>query len=1124
MRKYSKSGSKNFSRFLTKMERTSVDNLESCVISPDVLNQEVVFITGCSGFLGKVILEKLLRSFKCRRIYVLLRSKKVKDVSQRFESDILGSKIFGRLRDSKGPQFEPWIRSLVKPISGDLLSAGMGLSIADREMLANEVSVIIHSAASVEFDLPLEQATQINTDGSLEVLRLGKECVNLKSYVHISTCYVNGNQFGTIAEKIYDCPYDPREMYEYIKTSSSQTLAENKDRILNGWPNTYTFTKFLTEHLILQQKDNVPVLICRPSIIAAGLHEPYPGWLDNISAASAVFFASGLGLIRSIPGSVWNVADLIPVDLCANMIICGVISQVLSVLPPTNSIPIMHCGTSSSAEPMPWLAAEDVVPEYFRTHPIKNRLRSPHTVFIAKGIQYDLNRFIHNTVPAYLVNLAYSLTENKNFRKMLKGFQAGDKVSDAFAHFTTNEWVFQSDLVRLLYKPEMDSDRILFLDALDNIDWYQYLTLVCYGMRKYCLNDAQAELPRYSGLSGDVLTKRKREGIVMQNQQLSDWSWSQSHVPMEYEVARRKEIFDQVLNHPDVVACARDDQKKVGEIFYSIATNFDHNNTRFFALTLQKAFSKMYDRISINEDQLSRVKELVNGSDGPVVLLPTHRSYIDFLLLSYVMFSYHMKVPFVAAGEDFQKIPGINSFLRKSGAFFMKRKFDPKTDPLYVAVFKAYMQSILTSHGVLEFFIEGTRSRSGKTLKNKNGLLSFALDLFFDKKVPNIHLVPVSISYEHVLEDDSFFKELLGSSKTPESLSRIAKAASVVTNKYGRVDVIFGEPISVRETVGSAERNIQTVNMVGEKVAKQLSENLCVMPTHLIACIFVLNKFKPISFADLVSQFETLRDDLQSSQNVRLDVPSNGTCERTVATTLESHFKDRCVRDQRNVRLIDDKGALCMSYYKNQLVSILGPEAVVLVSVLVGSGSLEEIKARVKFVAPIVGVLVSEPDVKNILQERLVPMKLVCAKNGVYSVDNQAEQRRLRFFHKLIEAQLDTALVLAKYILEQKGNKSRDLMSCWKLVQKFATEQYRQGKVVDPEVCSTEAIKTALFGFVKVNILAKDCRVIAPDFTRVIAKIEKYRYARLDEKSDQFVSLQDDSAHVGLGNNRTARL
>ena len=1096
-----------------------MDNLESCVISPDVLNQEIVFITGCSGFLGKVILEKLLRSFKCQRIYVLLRSKKVKDVSQRFESDIIGSKIFSRLRDIKGPKFDSWIRGIVKPISGDLLSSGMGLSITDREMLANEVSVIIHSAASVEFDLALEQATHINTDGSLEVLRLGKECVNLKSYVHISTCYVNGNRFGTISEKIYDCPYDPREMYDYIKTSSPQVLAENKDRILNGWPNTYTFTKFLTEHLILQQKENVPVLICRPSIIAAGLHEPFPGWLDNISAASAVFFASGLGLIRSIPGSVWNVADLVPVDLCANMIICGVISQVLSVLP--QSTMIMHCGTSSSAEPMPWLAAEDVVPEYFRTHPIKNRLRSPHTVFIAKGIAYDTNRFLNNTLPAYLVDVAHSLTGNKNFRKMLKGFQAGDRVSDAFAHFTTNEWVFQSDLVRVLYKPEMDVDRILFLDELDNIDWYQYLTLVCYGMRKYCLGDAQAELPRYSGLSGDVLTKRKREGISMQDRGLSDWSWSQSHVPMDYQVSRRREMFERVLTHPDVIACARN-RDQVAKIFYSIATNFDHNNTRFFALTLQKAFSRMYDRISVNEDQLIRVKELAGA--GPIVLLPTHRSYIDFLLLSYVLFAYHMKVPFVAAGEDFQKIPGINSFLRKSGAFFMKRKFDPKTDSLYVAVFKAYMESVLLSHGMIEFFIEGTRSRSGKTLKNKNGLLSFALDLYFEKKVPNIHLVPVSISYERVLEDESFFKELVGSSKTPESLSRMAKAASVVLAKYGRVDVVFGEPISVCDIVRSDERNLQTINKIGEHVLKKLSENLCVMPTHLIACVFVLNKFKPILFTDLVSQVEALRDDLRIGQNVRLDVAANGTCESTVVRTLETHFKDHCVRDQRNVRLVGEKSALCMSYYKNQLVSILGPEAVVVVSMLAGASSLKEIQTGVKFVAPIVGVAVSEPDVLRILEERLCPMKMVTVKNGVYRVESGVHSGRLNLYHKLLESQLDTALVIAKYILEQKGNKSGDLISYCGHVQKFAKEQYRQGKVVDLEVCSTEAIKTVLYGFVKVNILTKDCRVVAPDFTRVIAKIEKYRFVKLVGNQKETVCLQDDSTSSGLGSNRTARL
>ena len=1097
------------------MDRASVDNLESCVISSDVLNQEVIFVTGCSGFLGKVILEKLLRSFKCRRIYVLLRSKKVKDVSQRFESDIIGSRIFSRLREMKGPSFDSWIRTVVKPISGDLLSPGMGLSVSDREILTNEVSVIIHSAASVEFDLPLEQATQINTDGSLEVLRLGKECLNLKSYVHISTCYVNGNQFGTIAEKVYDCPYNPQEMYEYIKSSRPETLALKKDKILNGWPNTYTFTKFLTEHLILQQKENVPVLICRPSIIAAGLFEPEPGWLDNISAASAVFFASGLGLIRSIPGSVWNIADLVPVDLCANMIICGVISQVLNVLP--QSTMIMHCGTSSSAEPMPWLAGEEVVPEYFRTHPIKNRLRSPSTVFIQKGIAYDMHRFIHNTVPAYLVDIVHSLTGNKDFRKMLKGFQAGDRVSDAFAHFTTNEWIFQSDLIRLLYKPEMDTDRILFLDELDNIDWYQYLTLVCYGMRKYCLGDAQAELPRYSGLRGDVLTKPKREGMSIRSQTMSDWSWSRSLVPMDYEVVRRKQIFEShIISHPDVVAC-NSDRESVARIFYSIASNFDHDNTRFFALTLHKAFSRMYDRISVNEDQLNRVKDLM--TDAPVVLLPTHRSYIDFLLLSYVMFSYHMKVPFVAAGEDFERIPKINSFLRKSGAFFMKRRFDPKTDSLYIAVFKAYMQSVLLSHGLVEFFIEGTRSRSGKTLKNKNGLLDFALDLYFTKKVPNVHLVPVSISYERVLEDDSFFKEMLGASKTPESLGRIAKAASVMWTKYGRVDVVFGTPISVKDTVGNVPRSIAVVNMVGEQVVESLAKNLVLMPTHLIACVFALNNYKPICLSDLVARFEWLRDQMKR-WGVRLDVPMTGSCEQTVQLTLASHFGNHCMIDSRRVRLATDKATICMTYYKNQVVSVLGPEAVVLVCIAAGASSLKEIQAHVRFVAPIVGVLV--PDVAKILKERLADILTI--NNGAYGLKSDLDPRLLGLLHKLIEPQLDTAIIVAKCVAEDDGKKSKNLVEYCNYVQNFAKEQYRQGKLKCVESLTTEAIRTAMYGFVRVNVLAKDCSAIAPNFTLVSARLEKYRNVNLGVRRGEPLSVDCESPRPGLDNNRAARL
>ena len=589
--------------------------------------------------------------------------------------------------------------------------------------------------------------------------------------------------------------------------------------------------------------------------------------------------------------------------------------------------------------------------------------------------------------------------------------------------------------------------------------------------------------------------------------------------------------MNQVLNHPDVVACNRDEEE-IKKIFYSIATNFDHNNTRFFALTLQKAFSKMYDRISVNEDQIVRFKELINDGQH-VVLVPTHRSYIDFLLLSYVLFAYHVKVPFVAAGEDFQNIPGINSFLRKSGAFFMKRKFDHKSNPLYVSVFKAYMQSILASHKVVEFFVEGTRSRSGKMLRNKNGLISFAMDLYDRRKVDNIHFVPVSISYEHVLEDESFFKELLGSSKTPESLGRVAKAASVFWTKYGRVDVIFGEPISLRDKVGTAaplaQPRMQVVNEIGESIVKNLAKNLCVMPTHLIACAFALNDFKPMTLSNLVAQFEWLRDVLKEWQ-IRLDVPVHGTCESTVRQTLETHFKQHCCffDNQKRVKLVGERAALCMSYYKNQIVSVLGPEAVVLVSTLGGikGGELKDIQMNVKFVSHVVGVVLSESDVLAILDERLVPMKIMTNKNGLYRLSGDSGViQRARLLHRLVQSQLDTAIVVAKCVAEQQGMKpAGDWAAYYNHVQKFARQRYEQGQVGDLEVCSPEAIKICLYGFVRVNVLGKDCRSLVPDFGRVVSRIEKYRHITLDGSRDDSLSFESDTTSAGLGNSRTARL
>jgi 1-acyl-sn-glycerol-3-phosphate acyltransferase len=132
------------------------------------------------------------------------------------------------------------------------------------------------------------------------------------------------------------------------------------------------------------------------------------------------------------------------------------------------------------------------------------------------------------------------------------------------------------------------------------------------------------------------------------------------------------------------------------------------------------------------------------------VLMPTHRSYIDFIILSYIFFGYGIKCPHIAAAEDFLNMAIIHVLLRKSGAFFIKRD-QQENRVLYKAIMAEYVTKLLVDKSHLEFFVEGTRSRVGKMLEPKYGMLSMVIDAVMTKKIPNAYLVPITINYEKVL-------------------------------------------------------------------------------------------------------------------------------------------------------------------------------------------------------------------------------------------------------------------------------------------------------------------------------------------------------------------------------------
>ena len=206
-------------------------------------------------------------------------------------------------------------------------------------------------------------------------------------------------------------------------------------------------------------------------------------------------------------------------------------------------------------------------------------------------------------------------------------------------------------------------------------------------------------------------------------------------------------------------------------------------------------FKRIYTKIVVNERQIDKIKALQVSRKGPIVLCPNHRSYVDFLIMSVVSLFYNIEVPHICAGEDLMHIKGVSPFLRMCGAFFMRRTF--KGDPLYKAIFTEYVTQLVKDRHVLEFFVEGTRSRSNKFLTPKFGILSIFNNAYFDKKVEEITFIPVNINYTRTLEDASFPNELLGNPKTKESLSRIISAVDTLSMSFGSLYIDFNDPIMI---------------------------------------------------------------------------------------------------------------------------------------------------------------------------------------------------------------------------------------------------------------------------------------------------------------------------------------
>ncbi|XP_064197083.1 dihydroxyacetone phosphate acyltransferase isoform X1 [Anguilla rostrata] len=343
-------------------------------------------------------------------------------------------------------------------------------------------------------------------------------------------------------------------------------------------------------------------------------------------------------------------------------------------------------------------------------------------------------------------------------------------------------------------------------------------------------------------------------------------------------------------------------REEAAGILEEMSQNLQLGFIRLLGFILSKVFKRLFRKIYINDDGLQRLQQVIQ--ECPVVLMPNHRSYVDFLVLSYILFTYDLPIPVIAAGIPLMGMSLLGEIFRRSGAFFIRRSIG--ADKLYWAVLSEYVKTVIrTGYAPIEFYVEGLRSRSLKSLTPKLGMMQMALEPFFKGEVYDISLVPISISYERVLEESLLAHELLGVPKPKESTRGLLKARKVLEEDYGTMYICFGHPVSVREMAKGkinrwqynlvprdlpmrASEDSQTfVNTTAHTVVRLQEENMVLSSWSLIATILMQN-LEGIDWDSLAQQTEWLRR-LALDFGANLNWPEQLTCSAALSFNLSLH-------------------------------------------------------------------------------------------------------------------------------------------------------------------------------------------------------------------------------------------
>jgi len=695
-----------------------------------------VVLTGATGFVGKVVLEELLRrreALGISHVTLLVRPQtsangKPIDVKVRL-AKVLASAAFDGIRKN-----DPEALATVSAVACELSHKNAGIAPEARALLASLATHVVHCAASIAFDAPLPEAANNNVTSALEVLAFAKEIEGLERMVSVSTAYVTAPRRGPITEVLAHLPRPAEALYEEALAGTADTAARLAE---TGHPNTYTYTKCIAEHMLVARRGAVPLTILRPSIVSAAQRTPSPGWIDSAAAFAGCMLYVGLGVVRAWEADPGVRLDVVPVDAVARAIVDEAFAGKGSAFEP----PRVRHATMGIERALRVDASVDAAVRFFRERPGARALpgmfvgRAEHGFAVA-----DLKRRV---LPLMVARTRLAVEKSQAKRKILEKTDAHVReLNTSFRAFTHHTFDFRA-------KEPL---------ALPGYEPREYLDLALRGIYRHLVRRDETELT-FAGKTHD-------DGR-------GDVAWA--------------------LEKPE-----------------------GNRWMRALAVGLRRAMRAAMSRVTFDRPSFERAMAKA-PADAIIVLAPMHRSYFDFLLTSYLCFQHPelgIRVPHIAAAEEFSRIPLASRVLTASRAFYVKRGEGRASPEL-----NATLARLVAREESLLFFVEGQRSRGRRTLAPRRGILRG-----LQATGRTFAVLPIAIDYDRVPEEESLGRELRGMDRDPMSLGAVVRWLARLSKgdvSLGRAHFACGEPVvldpssdvvDVADRVVREQRRVTTIS------------------------------------------------------------------------------------------------------------------------------------------------------------------------------------------------------------------------------------------------------------------------------------------------------------------------